>query len=270
MPESLKVIVVGATGKMGQTIAHQVHGDPSLELFAAIDLDSTGRIGKDVGELIGLNTGIKISSDFESSLEVADAVIDFTRPEASLKFIELCARNNVAYVLGTTGFSDQEKILITELSTKIPICFSPNMSIGVNVLISLTEKATKILQHDYDIEIIESHHKYKVDAPSGTSLRLGESVAKVSGRNLSKDGVFQRNGNNLKRKENEIGFSTIRGGDIVGEHTVMFAGEGERVELTHKASSRSTFSKGAITAVKFLRDKKTGLFDMFDVLGLKD
>ena len=144
------------------------------------------------------------------------------------------------------------------------------MSIGVNVLISLTEKATKILQHDYDIEIIESHHKHKVDAPSGTSLRLGESVAKVSGRTLSKDGVFQRNGNNLKRKENEIGFSTIRGGDIVGEHTVMFAGEGERVELTHKASSRSTFSKGALAAVKFLRDKKTGLFDMFDVLGLKD
>ncbi len=140
MPESLKVIVVGATGKMGQTISHQVHGDPSLELFAAIDLESSGRIGKDVGELIGLNTGIKISSDFESSLEEADAVIDFTRPEASLKFIELCARNNVAYVLGTTGFSDQEKILITELSTKIPICFSPNMSIGVNLTLKILKQ----------------------------------------------------------------------------------------------------------------------------------
>ena len=270
MSEPLKIVVVGATGKMGQAISHQVYNESSLELLAAIDIESSGGIGKDVGELIGLNTGIKISVDFESTLKKADVVIDFTRPEASLSFIDLCAKNNVAYVLGTTGFSEQEKKLITDVAKKIPICFSPNMSIGVNLLISLTEKATKILQHDYDIEIIESHHKHKVDAPSGTSLRLGESVAKVTGRTLNENGVFKRHGNNLERKENEIGFSTIRGGDIVGEHTVMFAGIGERIELTHKASSRSTFSKGAIIAAKFLRDKKNGLFDMFDVLGLKD
>ncbi len=269
MSEPLKIVVVGATGKMGQAISHQVYNESSLELLAAIDIESSGGIGKDIGELIGLNTGIKISADFESTLRKADVVIDFTRPEASLSFIDLCAKNNVAYVLGTTGFSEQEKKLITDVAKKIPICFSPNMSIGVNLLISLTEKATKILQHDYDIEIIESHHKDKVDAPSGTSLRLGESVAKVTGRTLNENGVFQRHGNNLKRKENEIGFSTIRGGDIVGEHTVMFAGIGERIELTHKASSRLTFSKGAIIAAKFLRDKKNGLFDMFDVLGLK-
>ena len=154
MSEPLKIVVVGATGKMGQAISHQVYNESSLELLAAIDIESSGRIGKDVGELIGLNTGIKISVDFESTLKKADVVIDVTRPEASLSFIDLCAKNNVAYVLGTTGFSEQEKKLITDVAKKIPICFSPNMSIGVNLLISLTEKATKILQHDYDIEII--------------------------------------------------------------------------------------------------------------------
>lgn len=269
MSNLLKIIVVGATGRMGQAIVNEIYNDSNLQLFGAIDLDSCQRIGKDVGELMGIFTNVVISSDLNSIIKDCDILIDFTRPEASLKYLLLCVDNNISYVLGTTGFSDLEKHKIVEASKKIPICFSPNMSIGINLLISLVEQATKTLHHDYDVEIIEAHHRHKVDAPSGTALRLGESVAKVSGRTLKDNGTFHREGNMVERRSDEIGFSTIRGGDIIGDHTVLFAGDGERVELTHKASNRSTFSKGAIRAAKFLSKQSSGLFDMFDVLELK-
>jgi 4-hydroxy-tetrahydrodipicolinate reductase len=183
--------------------------------------------------------------------------------------LETCVKNNIKYVLGTTGFSDEERKKIFLASKDIPICFAPNMSVGVNLLVSLVEAATEVLQKDYDMEIIESHHSEKIDAPSGTALRLGEAIAKTANLNLQENGVFHREGKMNKRKKNEIGFSTIRGGDIVGDHTVLYAGEGERIELTHKAGSRTTFATGAIKAVKFLTNHSVGLFDMMDVLNLK-
>jgi len=184
--------------------------------------------------------------------------------------LKLCETHHVKYVIGTTGFSDQEKKMILDTSKKIPIVFAPNMSVGVNLLISLVEKATQLLKDDFDIEIIEAHHRHKIDAPSGTALRLGEAVAKASGRDLKKDAQYERFGNTGERQQTTIGFSTIRGGDIVGDHTVLYAGTGERIELTHKASSRATFAKGALRAAKFLSHQKTGLFDMQKVLGLRD
>jgi len=267
--KKINIIVVGASGKMGQAIIKETLEDPDLNLAMAIDIKTSPRIGKDAGELFGFESNIKISSDLIVDKAQADILIDFTRPEASLKYLGFCEKNNLGYVLGTTGFSDNEKKLIAHAAKKIPICFAPNMSIGVNVLISLVEKATQSLHDDFDIEIMESHHKHKVDSPSGTAIRLGEEVAKASNRSLNENAVFSREGIQKERQKKEIGFSVVRGGDIVGDHTVLYAGDGERIELTHKASSRTTFSKGATKAAKYINNQTKGLFDMFDVLNLK-
>jgi 4-hydroxy-tetrahydrodipicolinate reductase len=269
MRNPLKIIVVGASGKMGQTLIKQILADSDLLLTGAVDQPSSNILGMDAGSLIGIKTGIMINDDIKSVIKKGDYLIDFTRPEASIGYLTVCIKNNVKYVLGTTGFSDEEKQKIAQAAEDISICFAPNMSVGVNLLVSLVEDATKVLHEDFDMEIIESHHSEKIDAPSGTAIRLGEAIAKTANLSLKENGVFHREGNTNKRKKNEIGFSTIRGGDIVGDHTVLFAGDGERIELTHKAGSRSTFAIGAIKAVKFLSNHEAGLFDMVDVLNLK-
>ena len=266
----INILIVGASGRMGQTLIQEIAADKDFALVAAIDHKSSEKLGCDAGEALGIYTGIEIGHDIAKVISSADVVIDFTRPEASLEYLKLCEAHQVKYVIGTTGFSDQEKQIILEASKTIPIVFAPNMSVGINLLISLVEKATQLLKDDFDIEIIESHHRHKIDAPSGTALRLGEAVAKASGRDLKKDAQYERFGNTGEREQTAIGFSTIRGGDIVGDHTVLFAGMGERIELTHKASSRATFAKGALRAAKFLCQQKTGLFDMQKVLGLFD
>jgi len=269
MKNPLRIVIVGASGKMGQALIKQVSSNSGLLLAGAIDQASCSTLGMDAGTLFGIKTDVIINDDFESAIKKGDYVIDFTRPEASMGYLEVCVKNNIKYILGTTGFSDKEKEKIFLASKSIPICFAPNMSVGVNLLVSLVEAATKVLQKDYDMEIIESHHSEKIDAPSGTALRLGEAIAKTANLNLQENGVFHREGKMNKRKKNEIGFSTIRGGDIVGDHTVLYAGDGERIELTHKAGSRTTFATGAIKAVKFLTNHSVGLFDMMDVLNLK-
>ena len=269
MSNPLKIVVVGASGKMGQALINTISNSPDLLLTGAIDQPSCPTLGVDAGALFGIKTEVIINDDFESTIKKGDCLIDFTRPEASMKYLESCIKNNIKHVLGTTGFSDEEKEKIFLASKKIPICFAPNMSVGVNLLVSLVEAATQVLYKDYDMEIIESHHRDKVDAPSGTALRLGEAIAKTAKLNLKENGVFHREGKMEKRKKNEIGFSAIRAGDIVGDHTVLYAGDGERIELTHKAGSRSTFAVGAIKAVKFLTNHSVGLFDMMDVLNLK-
>jgi 4-hydroxy-tetrahydrodipicolinate reductase len=269
MKNPLRIVIVGASGKMGQVLIKQISNNPDLLLTGAIDQASCPTLGMDAGALFGIKTDVIVNDDFELIIKKGDYVIDFTRPEASMCYLEVALKNNIKYVLGTTGFSDQEKEKISLASKKIPICFAPNMSVGVNLLVSLVEAATKVLQKDYDMEIIESHHSEKIDAPSGTALRLGEAIAKTANLKLKENSVFHREGKMNKRKKNEIGFSTIRGGDIVGDHTVLYAGDGERIELTHKAGSRVTFAIGAIKAVKFLTNHSVGLFDMMDVLKLK-
>lgn len=270
MKNPLKIVIVGASGKMGQTLIKQILADSDLLLTGAVDQPSCSILGVDAGSLIGIKTDVIIDDDFETVIKKGDYLIDFTRPEASIGYLEACIKNNVKYILGTTGFSDEEKQKISQAAKDISICFAPNMSVGVNLLVSLVEDATKVLHEDFDMEIIESHHSEKIDAPSGTAIRLGEAIAKTANLNLKKNGVFHREGNTNRRKNNEIGFSTIRGGDIVGDHTVLFAGDGERIELTHKAGNRSTFAIGAIKAVKFLSNHDAGLFDMMDVLNLKN
>ena len=269
MKNPLKIIIVGASGKMGQALIKEISNSPDLLLTGAVDQPSCSTLGMDAGAFFGIRTDVIINNDFEATIKKGDYLIDFTRPEASMNYLESCIKNNIKYVLGTTGFSDEEKEKIFLASKNIPICFAPNMSVGVNLLVSLVEAATHVLHKDYDMEVIESHHRDKVDAPSGTALRLGEAIAKTANLSLKENGVFKREGKIDKRKKNEIGFSTIRAGDIVGDHTVLYAGDGERIELTHKAGSRSTFAIGAIKAVKFLTNHSAGLFDMMNVLNLK-
>jgi len=270
MIKPIKIVVVGATGKMGQTLIQEIFNDKGLHLSGAVDLSSSPYIGHDAGSLLGLKADVLITEELSEDHANSDILIDFTRPEASLSYLDFCLTHNINYVLGTTGFNEDEKKKIYAAAEKIAICFAPNMSVGVNLLISLVEAATKVLHNEFDIEIIEAHHRHKVDSPSGTALRLGEAVVKSAGLSLKENSVFHREGNMAPRKSTEIGFSTIRGGDIVGDHTVLFAGDGERVELTHKASSRKTFAKGAIRAAKFILDKDSGLFDILDVLNLKN
>jgi 4-hydroxy-tetrahydrodipicolinate reductase len=266
----VNILIVGASGRMGQALIQEIAGDKDLVLVAAIDRESSEKLGRDAGEALGILTGVKIDHDINRVISSADVLIDFTRPDASLEYLKFCEAHHVKYVIGTTGFSDQEKKMILDASKTIPIVFSPNMSVGINLLISLVEKATQLLKDDFDIEIIEAHHRHIIDAPSGTALRLGEVVAKVCGRDLKKDALYERSGNTGARRQTTIGFSTIRGGDIVGDHTILYAGMGERIELIHRASSRATFAKGALRAAKFLSQQKAGLFDMQKVLGLSD
>ena len=265
----IKVVIAGCSGRMGQALLEGIFADQELQLHGAIDRADSPRIGRDAGEPFGRATGVQITADVQAALIGADVLVDFTRPEASMEYLALCEKTGVKLVVGTTGFSAEQKNQIAKAAEKVSIVFAPNMSVGVTLLINLVQAAAKVLADGYDVEIIEAHHRYKVDAPSGTALRLGEAAASALGRNLQECAVYGREGVIGERDTNTIGFATVRGGDVVGDHTVLFAGTGERVELTHKASSRATFALGALRAAKFLGDKKTGLFDMQDVLGLK-
>lgn len=265
----LKVAIAGCSGRMGHALLEGVFADGALVLHAALDRPESMQIGRDAGEQFGRVSGVKVGHDIPAALSGADVLVDFTRPEASMQYLAACREAKVKLVIGTTGFSPEQKARIEAASRDIAIVFAPNMSVGVTLLINLVQSAAKVLNEGYDIEIIEAHHRYKVDAPSGTALRLGEAAAAALGRNLEECAVYGREGVTGERDASTIGFATVRGGDVVGDHTVLFAGIGERVELTHKASSRATFALGALRAAKFLADKKSGLFDMRDVLGLR-
>lgn len=264
-----KIVIAGATGRMGHALLQGVFEDESLQLYGALDRAGSPNIGRDAGELFGKNTGVYISADVDKTMQGADVLIDFTRPEASMDYLEICQRSHVKHVIGTTGFTVEQKARIAAASKQVAIVFAPNMSVGVTLLINLVEQAAKVLGDGYDIEVVEMHHRHKIDAPSGTALRLGEAAAQGLGQELKDCAIYAREGVTGEREAGKIGFATLRGGDVVGDHTVIFAGTGERVELTHKASSRATFALGALRAAKFLSDKKTGLYDMRDVLNLK-
>jgi len=265
----IKVVIAGTSGRMGQALLEGIFADSELQLHGALDRADSPRIGRDAGEQFGLATNVIISADVDKTLCGADVLVDFTRPEASMGYLTACEKAGVKLVLGTTGFSLEQKKQIEAAAERIGIVFAPNMSVGVTLLINLVQAAARVLADGYDVEIIEAHHRHKVDAPSGTALRLGEAAAEALGRDLQSCAVYGREGVTGERDANTIGFATVRGGDVVGDHTVLFAGIGERVELTHKASSRATFALGALRAAKYLADRKTGLFDMRDVLGLR-
>lgn len=264
-----KIAIAGSSGRMGRTLLEAVTQAPDMQLAAALERAGSPYLNKDAGELIGVSCGIPIVNDFSGALKGCHQLIDFTRPEGTLAHLSACQKAGVKMVIGTTGFSVEEKAHLKAAAKDIAIVFAPNMSVGVNVTFKLLEIAAKVLNEGYDIEIIEAHHRHKVDAPSGTALRMGEVIAETLGRDLNKVAVYGREGVTGERSPETIGFATIRAGDIVGDHTALFAGIGERVEITHKASSRMTFVMGALRAVRFLADKPNGLFDMQDVLGLR-
>ena len=264
----LKIAVAGASGRMGKILIETIDTSEDTVLMGALMRVGALAVGTDAALFLGKPSGVLIESDFAKALNKSDFLIDFTRPEGTLKHLEYCAEHGIKMIIGTTGFTDVEKAVIAAAAEKIAIVFAPNMSVGVNVTLKLLEMAAKNFSHGYDIEIIEAHHRHKVDAPSGTALKMGEVIADALGRDLNEVGVFSREGVTGERDPSSIGFATIRGGDIVGDHTVLFAGIGERVEITHKSSSRATYAHGSLRAARFLADKKTGLFNMFDVLGL--
>jgi len=266
---TLNIAIAGSTGRMGRALLEAVAQAPDMRLSGALERPGSPYLKKDAGELIGVPCGVDIMADVAAALSGSDVLVDFTRPEGTLVHLVACRAKNVKMVIGTTGFSAKQKEDLKAASKDIAIVFAPNMSVGVNVTFKLLEMAAKVLSEGYDIEIIEAHHRHKVDAPSGTALRMGEVVAKALGRNLSEVAVYGREGNTGERAPATIGFATVRGGDIVGDHTIMFAGIGERIEISHKAGSRATFAEGALRAARFLTRKQSGLFDMQDVLGLR-
>ena len=265
-----KVIVAGAAGRMGQRIIHMVQAHPQLELSGAFERPGSAVIGKDAGSISGLGeTGVAITEGIESVIKNADVLIDFTFHEATLGFARVAAEHGVAMVIGTTGLTAEELATIKTLAdANFPCVQSPNMAVGVNVLFKLVEKAAGILGDAYDVEIVEAHHRMKKDAPSGTALKLGQMAASALGRDLAQVGVMERNGIIGERTDKEIGIQTIRGGDIVGEHTVYFAGAGERLEITHRATSRDNFARGAALAAAWIGQQPKGMYTMFDVLDL--
>lgn len=268
---TLKIGIVGAGGRMGRQLIQAVQNTQSVELGAVFERKGSSLIGTDAGELAGIAAlGIKVSEDLNAQKDNFDVLIDFTRPEGTLEHIAFCVANNKKMIIGTTGFDDSGKEAIKNAGQKIAIVFASNFSVGVNLVFKLLEKTAKVMGDYCDIEIIEAHHRHKVDAPSGTALSMGEHIAKTLGRNLKTHGVFCREGVTGERKREDIGFSTIRASDVVGEHTVWFADIGERVEIAHKASSRMTFANGAVRAAKWVVGKSNGLFDMTDVLDLNN
>ena len=269
MSESaLRIAIAGANGRMGRALIEAIEHNPNCVLSGALEHDQSPAIGLDAGFTVGLKTGITISHDAIKVLSESDVLIDFSRPASTLNYLMTCEKLSVNAIIGTTGFDEAGKAKIVSAAEKIGVVFAPNFSIGVNLTFALLQTAARIL-NDYDIEIIEAHHRHKVDAPSGTALRMGEVIAETLGRDLRKCAVYGREGHTGERKADTIGFSTIRAGDIVGDHTALFATDGERVEITHKASSRATFANGAVRAALWLRQHHQGLFDMQDVLGLK-
>ena len=265
----IKIAIAGSSGRMGRVLLEGVAQADDLVLHAALEHGGSAMLGRYAGELLGTPCGVHISADVVAALQGADVLIDFTRPEGTLHHLEICRKLGVNMVVGTTGLNAQQKAQLGAAAQRIGIVFAPNMSVGVNLVFKLLETASRVLAQGYDIEIIEAHHRHKVDAPSGTALGMGEVIAKTLGRDLAKCAVYGREGVTGERDPSTIGFATVRGGDIVGDHTVMFAGTGERIEITHKASSRATFAQGALRAARFLKANPAGMYDMQDVLGLK-
>ncbi|MBC7414648.1 MAG: 4-hydroxy-tetrahydrodipicolinate reductase [Herminiimonas sp.] len=266
--QALKIAVAGTSGRMGQMLVEAIGQCADTHLTGALDVAGAACIGRDAASA-GQPSGVAISADADVALANADFVIDFTRPEGTLKLLAYCVEHGIKMIIGTTGFDEAGKAAIAAAAQHTAIVFAPNMSVGVNVTMKLLEMAARSFSEDYDIEIIEAHHRHKVDAPSGTALMMGEVIATAQGRQLADVAVYDRHGVTGARDPASIGFTAIRGGDIVGDHTVLFAGTGERIEITHKSSSRVTYAHGALRAARFLADKPSGLFDMQDVLGLR-
>ncbi len=268
-PFQHRVCIAGASGRMGQMLVDAVRHSGDCVLAGALDVASSPSIGLDAGAATGQPTGVAITADLAAGLAGSQCLIDFTRPEGTMVHLRECARQGVNLVIGTTGFSEEQKAEIAEAARSIAIVMAPNMSVGVNVTLKLLDMAARALSTGYDIEVIEAHHRHKVDAPSGTALKMGEVIASALGRDLKDCAVYAREGVTGERDPSSIGFATIRGGDIVGDHTVLFAGTGERIEITHKSASRATYAQGSLRAVRFLAGRPAGLYDMFDVLGLR-
>lgn len=264
-----RIAVAGASGRMGQMLVDAIRDADDCTLTGALDMAGCAAIGQDAGALAGKPVGVVITADLRAGLQAGSALIDFTRPEGTLAHLQVCRALGVAAVIGTTGFTEAQKAEIATIAQQIPIVMAPNMSVGVNVTLKLLEMAAKALSTGYDIEIVEAHHRHKVDAPSGTALKMGEVIAGALGRDLKDCAVYAREGVTGERDPSSIGFATIRGGDIVGDHTVLFAGIGERIEISHKSSSRATYAQGSLRAVRFLADKSRGCMTclMFWVCG---
>ena len=267
--QSFPITVAGASGRMGQMLIDAILASSDCRLAGALDVDASPAQGQDPAAAQGQSSGIRVTSDLHAGLKDAGCLIDFTRPEGTLAHLRVCRELGVKAVIGTTGFSEAQKAEIADIAKDIAIVLAPNMSVGVNVTLKLLEMAAQALSTGYDIEIIEAHHRHKVDAPSGTALKMGEVMAQAMGRDLKDCAVYERYGHTGERDPSSIGFATIRGGDIVGDHTVLFAGIGERIEVTHKSSSRATYAQGSLRAVRYVAGQPHGLFDMFDVLGLR-
>jgi 4-hydroxy-tetrahydrodipicolinate reductase len=266
---AVRVAVAGAGGRMGRALLEAATSTEGVRLAAALEVAASPLAGRDAGEIAAAARGVRIEPDAKAALAAADVLVDFTRPEGTLAHLAACRAANRAMVIGTTGFDAKQLAAIREAASGIAIVMAPNMSIGVNVALKLVETAARALGPEYDVEVFEIHHKLKVDAPSGTALKLGEVAAAARGTSLDKSAVHGRHGVTGERKSGTIGFSVARGGDIVGDHTVFFAGPGERIEITHRSSSRATYAQGAMRAAKFLLGRPPGLYDMQDVLGLK-
>lgn len=265
-----KIAIAGASGRMGRALLQSISTNPEVALAAAIVKPDSTLIGADAGELCGAGkTGIKIADQLEPFMDQFDVLIDFTTPENTLLNSELCAQHGKGIVIGTTGFTAEQKQLLNNYQSSIPLCIAANFSTGVNLCLNLLETAAKVIGENADIEIVEAHHRHKLDSPSGTALRMGEVIADTLQRDLDQVAIYGREGQTGARNSNTIGFATVRGGDVVGDHTVMFLADGERVEITHKASSRLAFANGAVRAAQWLHRQKAGRYDMQDVLGLK-
>jgi len=266
----IRIAVAGAGGRMGRTLVQAVTEAEGLVLGAATERPGSGLIGADAGELAGVGrNGVAVSSDLSAVTDSFDVLVDFTAPPATMEHLALCRQAGKRMVIGTTGLDEAQRAAVAVAGDSVGIVFAPNMSVGVNLCLKLIDIAARVLGDEVDIEIIEAHHRHKVDAPSGTALRMGEVVAAALGRDLAEVAVYGRQGHTGARERRTIGFETIRAGDVVGEHSVWFASEGERVEIVHKASSRMTFARGAVRAAAWVTGRETGLFDMQDVLGLK-
>lgn len=265
----LPIAVAGASGRMGRMLVEAIVRAGDCRLAGALDIAGSPAIGQDAGAFLGQRTGVAVTSDLRQGLAAARVLIDFTRPEGTMAHLALCREMGLAAVVGTTGLSAEHKQQIAQIAQSIAIVLSPNMSAGVNVMLKLLDMAARALNEGYDIEIIEAHHRHKVDAPSGTALQMGEVVARALGRDLAQCAVYAREGITGERDPSTIGFASVRGGDIVGDHTVLFAGTGERIEITHRSASRATYAQGSLRAARFLADKQRGLFDMHDVLGIR-
>ncbi|NUZ04578.1 4-hydroxy-tetrahydrodipicolinate reductase [Piscinibacter koreensis] len=270
-PRPLRVAVAGASGRMGRMLIEAIVASPDLRLTGALDIAGPS-VGQRATAFLGDVPGPTITDDIRAGLQSADTLIDFTRPAGTLAHLGVCRELGVKAVIGTTGFDEAEKAQIAEFARDVAIVMAPNMSVGVNVVLKLLAMAAKALGDGYDVEVIEAHHRHKIDAPSGTALKMGEVVAAALGRDLKECAVYARDGYSApdrgERARSTIGFSSIRGGDIVGDHTVLFAGDGERIEITHKSSSRATYAQGSLRAVRFLAGRANGLFGMDDVLGI--